>query len=183
MWGVPYLVKVQHISTADAGQYLIWFWLAIGIGSPIFGYITAHIKDTSWPISTSFFLGLVGLVCVLFLHGVAGWWLCIALLLLGLGCVSQAMSFGALKNCVPKASFATATGVNNLMSILAGALLKLSAGLVLHVMNPGNGQLARQYSEHSYIVAFIPVGLALLAGLIVSLFFLDGKKGVMHAPR
>ena len=182
LWGVPYLVKVQHISTADAGQYLIWFWLAIGIGSPIFGYITAHIKDTSWPITTSFALGLIGLICILFLHGVAGWWLCICLLLLGLGSVSQAMSFGALKNCVPTASFATATGVNNLMSILAGAVLKLSAGLVLHMMNPDHGHQVQNYSDHSYIIAFIPVGLALLVGLIVSLFFLDGRKGVMHAP-
>lgn len=182
LWGVPYLVKVQHISTAEAGSYLIWFWLAIGIGSPIFGYITAHLKDIRWPIVTSFFLGLIGFVFVMMLHGQPGWWLDACLLLLGLGSVAQAMSFGALKNCVPAASFATATGVNNLMSILAGATFKLSAGFFLGLMNPQAGHDATTFSMHSYLLAFSPVGLALLIGFITALFFLDGKKGVMHAP-
>jgi sugar phosphate permease len=182
LWGVPYLTKVQHISTADAGSYLVWFWLAVGVGSPIFGYITAHIKNISGPISVSFFLGLVGFGIVLFLHGQPSWWLNMALLLLGIGCISQALSFGALKNCVPAISFATATGVNNLMAILAGAMFKLTAGYALHLMNIEQSQSPLNFSSHSYIVAFLPVGLALLIGLITALFFLDGKKGIMHAP-
>lgn len=182
LWGVPYLVKVQHITTAEAGSYLIWFWLAIGIGSPIVGYITAHSKDISRPISVSFFLGLIGFVVVLLLHGQPSWWLAGCLLLLGIGSATQAMSFGALKNCVPAASFATATGVNNLMAILAGAVFKLTAGLVLHWMNPNHGYNAQDFSTHSYLIAFIPVGVALLIGLVTSLFYLDGKKNIMHAP-
>jgi sugar phosphate permease len=182
LWGVPYLVNVQHLTTAEAGSYLMWFWLAIGIGSPIFGYITAHIKDISKPIITSFSLGLIGFVGVLFLRDQPSWWLDACLLLLGLGCVSQALSFGALKNCVPKTSFATATGVNNLMAILAGAMFKLSAGYVLHLMNLDHDIYTQRFSEHSYIIAFLPVGLALLIGLITSLFFLDGKAGVLDAP-
>jgi sugar phosphate permease len=182
LWGPSYLVKVQHITTSEAGSYLTWFWLAIGIGSPIFGYITAHIKDIRWPIVVSFFLGMIGFVAVMLLHGQPGWWLDCCLLLLGLGSVAQAMSFGALKNCVKPASFATATGVNNLMAILAGAVFKLSASFFLDVMNPHAGHEANTYSMHSYLIAFSPVGLALLVGFITALFFLDGKKGVVHAP-
>jgi sugar phosphate permease len=182
LWGVPYLVKVQHISTAQAGSYLTWFWLAIGLGSPLFGLITAHVKDTRWPIVASFFLGLVGFIVVMLLHRQPGWWLDACLLLLGLGSVSQALSFGSLKNCLPDSFFATATGVNNLMAILAGAVFKLSAGFFLDVMNPAAGYNADNYSMHSYWVAFLPVGLAMLIGFITALFFLDGKKGVTHAP-
>ena len=175
LWGVPFLVKVQHLTTAEAGSHLVWFWLAIGLGSPLFGYITAHSKDSSKPITLSFLLGLIGFACVMTLHGQSSWWLDISLLLLGLGSVSQALSFGALKNNVRKAWFATATGVNNLMAIWAGALFKLLSGYVLHWMNIDSGASTQGFSTLSYIIAFSPVGVALLVGLITSFFFLQGK--------
>ena len=176
LWGVPFLVKVQHLTTAEAGSHLVWFWLAIGFGSPLFGYITAHCKDTSKPISLSFLLGIIGFACVITLHGQSGWWLNLSLMLLGLGSVSQALSFGALKNSVSKAWFATATGVNNLMAIWAGALFKLLSGYVLHWMNLDTGSNIQGFSKLSYLLAFSPVGLALVIGLITSFFFLKGKS-------
>ena len=175
LWAVPYLVRTQGLTTTQAGSHLIWFWLALGLGSPIFGYITAHVRDITRPTSVCFFMGILGFIGVMWIHPNQLWWLDISLLLLGSASSGNALSFGVLKNQVTKKEFGTASGINNLAAILAAAMLQVAGGFILHALNPGNGKMTASFSTASYMLAFAPVGLFLVIGFLTSVFLLNGK--------
>lgn len=176
LWAVPYLVKVQQLDTQSVGEHLAFFWIALGVGSPLFGFITAHVKDFSKPISVCFALGALGFVGFLIPCSHNIWLLDISLVCLGLACAAQALSFGALKSHVTRSEFGCASSICNLSAIFAGFVVKVSAGYVLHGMNPSLGNNMIKFSYVSYLAAFSIVGFFLLVGLLLSLFSLNGRR-------
>lgn len=173
LWGVPYLMRLYAWTNEIAGQHLIWLWLGVGLGSPIMGWITAHARNVTYPIITCFSIGIIGIAMVIYPPTNNTYWVTLALLFIGFACSSQSLSFGVLKDNVSRAYFPAATGINNLMAILAAAITQMLAGTILHYH--GSEQLvgnAPTYSIHAYQMAFLPIAFCLVLGLIIAVFFL-----------
>ena len=171
LWGVPYMMKVYGISNAQAGSLVTWFWLGIGIGSPLIGWLSNRIARRKMPIVLCFMVAILASGLLLDAPHLPYQLSLIALFLLGFSASIQSLSFGILKDVVPHEQFGFAAGMNNMAAIAGGGLAQPVIGLILRLL--WNGRYAHNvpvYTLSNYQQSLYLLPIVALGGLIVSLF-------------
>lgn len=170
LWGVPYFMKAYGLTNTEAGKLCSLFWVGLGIGSPLIGWISNQLKNRCIPLAICFVLGLIGSVLILNALSVPISLMGVALILLGMSSSAQSLSFGFIKDIVPPSLFGTASGINNMAAILGGAIAQ---PLVGYLLNAGWSGLKIQgvpiYSFKDYQVALLFLPLSALCGLAIAL--------------
>ena len=169
LWGVPYFMKVYGLTNIEAGKLCSLFWVGLGIGSPLMGWISNRLRNRCTPFASCFGLGLIGSIFVLNASAVPVWLIGFALILLGVSSSAQSLSFGLIKDIVPPTMFGMASGFNNMAAILGGAITQPLVGYVLHL---GWGGLmihrAPSYSINDYRIALTVLPIAAIIGLAIA---------------
>jgi len=171
LWGVPYLMRVYHLTNTQAGAWMTILWVAIAIGSPLMGWFAVRIRSRKKPLYICYSAGLIG--SILFLEAqhlpliVTGF----SLLLLGFSASSQAMTFGCMKDIVPANTFGTASGIINMACLVGGAISQPLIGVLLDWQWDGlrNAHGVMIYSAQNYRAAFFILPVAAVIGLYVSI--------------
>jgi len=171
LWGVPYFMKVYGLTNTEAGKLCSLFWVGLGIGSPLMGWISNHFRNRCTPFASCFGLGLVGSILLLNATVTPMWVTMFALILMGFSASAQSLSFGLIKDIVPPSMFGTASGFNNMAAILGGAISQPLVGFLLH--SGWSGLMIHQvpvYTVNDYRIALLAVPIAALVGLAVASF-------------
>lgn len=132
LWGIQFLEIKYETDLMTAAALCSMVWLGIGIGSPLWGFLSDRF------VNRRFFLGLCATTCL-----VSTLWILYAptpsiasmyviLFFLGVGAGGQALSFAVVKDNNSLESVGTATGVNNLAVLLGGAIFQPIVGFILH---------------------------------------------------
>lgn len=147
MWGFPYLVSGEGLSSATAGALMTLFVVAGLAFGPTLGVLTQrHPRRRSNLALSVIALNVVPWVLVLAWPGPAPLWLLVVLMIgLASGGPGSAIGFDFARTFVPAHRLGTATGIV-IMGGFGGALVAiLLAGLVLDLVGgagaPGSGDV------------------------------------------
>ncbi len=173
LWGIPYLEVKFNIGLLAASSMCSMTWLAIGIGSPIFGWLSDKFKNRRLILGTSALFGLFATTCILYVPGIPQSWMYLILFLFGLGATGQTVSFAVVKDNNDPSLVGTACGFNNLSVVIGAAVFQPLVGLVLHHVGDlsiVNG--VSLYDLSGYQKALIIMPLSYLINFLLVLFVL-----------
>jgi len=183
LWGVPYFMKAYGLTNTEAGKLCSLFWVGLGVGSPLIGWISNRLRNRCMPLATCFVFGLVGSILILDAPAMPIWIVGFALILLGMSSSAQSLTFGVIKDVVPPAFFGTSAGINNMAAILGGALTQPLVGFLLHL---GWGGLKLHgvpiYSIDNYRIALLVLPIAALVGFGIVLLKIKETYCEMQYP-
>jgi sugar phosphate permease len=173
LWGVPFIKTSCHLSNIAAAEVVSFSWIGIAIGSPVVGWISDKIQKRCLPLTLVALLGLISILCVLFIPNMPTLVLYILLFLVGFSASGQTLIFAVVKEVNYEKITSTANGINNMAVVLGGALFQPLIGKFLDVNWSGlieNG--VRTYDLHAYHVAFLILPICYLIAAIMSMFFI-----------
>lgn len=173
LWGVPFLMQLQHISSAQASANIAWIWIGVALSSPLVGWWSNRIGSRRIPLILCFSLGALCSSFIIFSHHPGDHVLDAVLLIFGVSAAAQPVTFGLVHDNNPASVSGTAVGFNNMAVIAGGSLLQPLVGLILqhnwsHTIVDG----APIYSIGNYHHALMLMPAVSLLGLVVSMLLI-----------
>lgn len=169
LWGVPYLMGVYHITNTQAGNLVMWFWLGVGFGSPLIGWLSFKISRRRTPIMFCFFCALVASLLFLRAPHLSMMSISVVLFVLGFSASTQALTFGVLKDLIPQEQFGIGSGIINMSAIIGGGIAQPLIGFALRMgWHGGYAKGIPVYSVADYQHGLIVLPIVALLGLVVS---------------
>ncbi len=173
LWGIPYLEVKYGINLLTASVMCSMIWLAIGIGSPTFGWLSDKFKSRRLILGTSAVLGLCATSLVVYVPGISMSWMYLVLFCFGLGASGQTVSFAVVKDNNDPSLVGTACGFNNLSVVIGAAFFQPMVGVVLHHI--GDVSVidgVSVYGLQGYQKALLIMPLSYLINLLLVIFIL-----------
>jgi len=169
LWCVPYLERVYDISTVQASRADSLIWLGVGLGSPLFGWISDRVGLRNLPCSVSAAIGLVSSIFIVYIPiSLPVMWF--MLFMLGVAAAGQTVSFAMVKENHHPAHVGTASGFNNMAVVSGGLFLLPLVGYLLKANWDGtflNG--APLYSVAAYQKSLFILPICFVLALIASI--------------
>jgi MFS family permease len=159
LWGIPFLMDLQHIDNAAAASEAAWVWYGVAIGSPIVGWLSDKIMSRCIPIIICGAIGLVSSTALIYFHVESTLTIEILLFCFGLAASSQVVTFGLVADNNSEDTIGTAIGFNN-MAVISGAVLQTLVGIIISSSWQGNlmnGSPIYTIVEFRYAFAIIPL--------------------------
>ena len=173
LWGIPYLQAKYNTSLFVASGMCSMIWLAIAIGSPLFGWFSDKIKNRRIALGLSASLGLIATTTVLYVPNISMHWMYAVLFIFGLGASGQTLSFAVVKDNNNPGLVGTACGFNNLSVVIGAAFFQPMVGVVLHHI--GDVSVidgVSLYGLSGYQKALLIMPLSYLINLLIVIFLL-----------
>lgn len=177
LWGVPYLVRLYDISTAQAAMACSLVWIAIGIGSPLLGWFSDKIENRRYPLMLAMLFGVITSLGLIFLDKLPFNSLYFVLFFFGLSASGQTLSFAVVKENNRPEYVGSASGFNNLSVLIGGAIFQPVFGLILYAN--WQGKLSHNmpvYSISAYKTAMLMLPVFHLIGLLTAYFLIKEPK-------
>lgn len=184
LWGIPYLQAKYNTSVFIASGMCSMIWLAIGLGSPLMGWVSDRFTNRRLALSLSAGLGLLATCMILYIPGISMPWMYFVLFIFGLGATGQTVSFAVVKDNNHPSLVGTACGFNNLSVVIGAAFFQPMVGVVLHHIGDVNVvDGISLYGLIGYQKALLIMPLSYLISLTLVLFFMqeshpDNKRTV-----
>jgi MFS family permease len=182
LWGVPYLVSAQGLSSGQAGILVALFVVCAILIGPVIGVLTArHPLRRSWLV-----LGIVAAnvgvwTAVLSLPGPAPRWLLVVLVIvLAAGGPGSVVGFDIARTANPTPNLGVAQSIVNLGGFLASLLVLATMGVVLDAL----GGFTFEAFRIAWLVQY-PVWLLATVGVVITrrkARRLDAERGVVPRP-
>lgn len=158
LWGIPFLMDLQHISNAAAANETAFIWYGLAIASPIAGWWSDKIASRTKPLIVFAAIGFVS--SSLLIYGNITNILTVDCLLFffGASAAAQSITFGIISDNNEQDVISTAIGFNN-MAVISGAVLQTVVGLVINAFWQGhldNGVPIYTVTEFKYGFILIP---------------------------
>jgi MFS family permease len=172
LWGIPYLVEKYQISTTQASTACAMIWVGVGVGSPLFGWLSDFFQNRRGILILCSAFTVVSGILVLYAP-LSYHIMYFVLFMFGLAGAGQALSFAVVKDNNSNHVTGTAIGFNNLVLVLSGAVLQPLAGIVLH--KHWSGEYLHGvplYHISDYVAAMSLIPFCGVLGLIMSIFFI-----------
>lgn len=131
LWGVPYLMQAYHYSASTVSSLLVCYWLGMGIGSPLAGYVSNVLKTRKTVLSGCLILGLVSICMLLYGPVLSYVSLSIWLFIFGLAASGQSFAFAVVQDRNSADTVGTAIGLNNMFVVVSGAIFQPVASMLL----------------------------------------------------
>ena len=182
LWGIPYLVSAQHLSTRQAGGLITAFVLcSIAIG-PVIGLATQrHPLRRSWLLLTVVALQATVWTVVLLLPGEAPRWLLVVLVVaLSTGGPGSVVGIDIARTANPGRNLAVAQCIVNLGGFCATLFVLAAMGLLLTSL----GGFTPQAFRIAWLVQY-PVWALAVTGLVLNRRHarrIDAERGIVPRP-
>lgn len=173
LWGIPFLMKLNHSSAEVSSSSILIIWLGVAIGSPLFGWISGHIGSRKKPILIAMIINFLSCLAVVFWHPLSFLEMNIILFFLGLSSAAMSVTFGVVNDNNKPEVVGTAIGFNNMAVILGATLLQPIGGYIINLFWDGsfaNG--VPIYRLEGYLYAFSILPILSLCGILVTIFLL-----------
>jgi len=170
LWGVPFLMDLQHIDNATAASEAAWVWYGIAIGSPIAGWLSDRYASRKKPIIICALIGCLSATVLFYGHIQNIITIEILLFCFGLAAASQVVTFGLISDNNDEKIIGTALGFNN-MAVISGAVLQTLVSYIITMMWEGatvNGTPV--YTQHEFSFAFAIIPAISIISIIVTHF-------------
>jgi len=132
LWGVPFLVRSNHLTTESASLACAAIWIGIGIGSPLSGWISERLQKRSSILFLCATLGFISSIMVIYvalpMPALYGF-----LFTLGLACGGQSLAFCVVHDISHPSNIGASIGINNMATVASGAILQPIIGWLLYV--------------------------------------------------
>lgn len=173
LWGIPYLQVKYNTSLLIASGMCSMIWLAIGLGSPLLGWLSDRWASRRLALGISACFGLLATSIVLYVHDIPMAWMYLVLFIFGLGATGQTISFAVVKDNNHPSLVGTACGFNNLSVVIGAAFFQPMVGVVLHCI--GDVRLVdgvSLYGLMGYQKALLIMPISYITSLAIVLFFM-----------
>ena len=171
LWGIPFLMTKYNLTVTTASKAFILFWLGIGIGSPVMGWISETIEQRKGPLLFCMLLGFVSILLILYLEHISLTVMTILLFMMGFATSGQVLSFAVVRDNNCASHLGTATGFNNMLVLVSGAIAQ---PLVSWLLDKGwDGTLvagAPVFSIHDYHLALSILPVCYAIGYLIARF-------------
>ncbi len=170
LWGVPYLVHVDHISSEAAAGAVSMIFVGVAVGSPLFGILSDKIGLRRMPLIFAALGALLLTLVILYVPGLTIPIIYILCFMFGFMQSSHVLNFAIAHEINRPAASGAAIGMTNMATMLGGAIFQPFVGVMLDWHWHGQ-RLAgvAQYSISDYHFSFLllPVsqGIALLLAI------------------
>jgi len=156
LWGVPFLIKVDHFAPATAAFFCSLMWLGLAIASPCLGYVCTLFSNNKAGLVSSALLGLLAFTGILF-FSLNAWEMVSLLFLAGAACAGQALSFTLVKENNSPKIIASAIAFNNMAVVISGAIFQPLVGWILRELgeNIFGYRMALSVVFGAYLLGFL----------------------------
>ncbi len=173
LWGVPYLMQTYHYSASMVSALMVWYWLGMGIGSPLAGWLSNILKSRKKVLSSCLILGLFFVYLVAYGPVLSYVSLSICLFFFGLSAAGQSLAFAVVQDRNNPATVGTAIGINNMFVVVSGAIFQPIASMLLS--SAWNGQKLHGvpvFNVQDYQVALAVLPILFVLGWFIVRFWL-----------
>jgi MFS family permease len=182
LWGVPYLVSAQGLSTSEAGALVTLFVVCAILIGPVIGVLTArHPLRRSWLVLSIIAADVVVWTAVLALPEPAPHWLLVVLVIvLAAGGPGSVVGFDIARTANPVPNLGVAQSIVNLGGFLASLVVLATMGLVLDAL----GGFTFEAFRVAWLVQY-PVWLLATVGVVITrrkARRLDAERGIVPRP-
>ncbi|WP_209306391.1 MFS transporter [Blastococcus sp. CT_GayMR19] len=182
LWGVPYLVSAQGLSSGQAGGLVTLFVVCAILIGPVIGVLTArHPLRRSWLVLGIIAANVTVWTAVLSLPGPAPRWLLVVLVIvLAAGGPGSVVGFDIARTSNPVPNLGVAQSIVNLGGFLASLLVLATMGVVLDAL----GGFGFEAFRIAWLVQY-PVWLVAVIGIVVTrrkARRIDAARGVVPRP-
>ena len=182
LWGVPYLVSAQGLSSAEAGGLVTLFVVCAILIGPVIGFLTGrHPMRRSWLVLGIIAADVAVWSAVLALPGPAPRWLLVLLVIvLAAGGPGSVVGFDIARTSNPSPNLGLAQSIVNLGGFLASLLVLATMGAVLDAL----GGFTPEAFRVAWLVQY-PVWLFAVVGIVVTrrkARRIDAARGVVPRP-
>ena len=182
LWGVPYLVSAQGLSSAEAGALVSLFVVCAILIGPVIGVLTSrHPLRRSWLVLSIIAANVTVWTAVLALSGPAPRWLLVVLVIvLAAGGPGSVVGFEIARTSNPAPNLGVAQSIVNLGGFLASLLVLATMGLVLNAL----GGFTFEAFRVAWLVQY-PVWLLATVGVVLTrrkARRLDAERGIVPRP-
>jgi MFS family permease len=182
LWGVPYLVSAQGLSTSEAGALVTLFVVCAILIGPVIGVLTArHPLRRSWLVLSIIAADVVVWTAVLALPVPAPHWLLVVLVIvLAAGGPGSVVGFDIARTANPVPNLGVAQSIVNLGGFLASLVVLATMGVVLDALDG--------FTFEAFRVAWLvqyPVWLLATVGVVITrrkARRLDAERGIVPRP-
>jgi MFS family permease len=168
LWGVPYLVAGQGLSTGAASAMLTLLVAAGLVAGPLFGEFTArHPLRRSWLV-----LAVIGATAVVWTVVLVvpppapRWLLALLVVVLALGGPASMIGFDYARTFNPGHRQGTAVGIVNVGGFMASLVVSLAVGVVLGIAAGPGGSYTPEAFRVAWAVQYAVWVLALVGVLV-----------------
>ena len=120
LWGIPFLMDLQHISNTAAANESAWIWYGLAVASPFSGWWSDYIRSRTIPLMTFGAIGLVSASLLIYGNITSTIWVKTLLFFFGSSASAQSIVFGLIADNNEESIIATAIGFAN-MAVISGA--------------------------------------------------------------
>jgi MFS family permease len=182
LWGVPYLVSAQGLSSAEAGALVSLFVVCAILIGPVIGVLTSrHPLRRSWLVLSIIAANVTVWTAVLALSGPAPRWLLVVLVIvLAAGGPGSVVGFDIARTSNPAPNLGVAQSIVNLGGFLASLLVLATMGLVLDAL----GGFTFEAFRVAWLVQY-PVWLLATVGVVLTrrkARRVDAERGIVPRP-
>lgn len=172
LWGIPFLMDLQHIDNAAAANESAWVWYGVALGSPILGWISDKISSRCIPIIACGVIGFISSTLLIYFHIESVITIEAILFFYGLAAASQVVTFGLVSDNNNDETIGTAIGFNN-MAVISGAVLQTLVGIIISYMWQGNlVDGSPVYTAYEFRYAFLIIPIISLIEIFAGLFLI-----------
>lgn len=171
LWGIPYLMKVHHLSNVRAATISLMLFLGTMVGSPLFGALSDIIKKRKLPMVLGAIASLILIYFVINVHSNNFLLLATLFFLLGVVASAQVLCYPTVIEINSPMITSTATSILSMCLLAGGAIVQPLFGQLL--MSHWDGQMAHgipSYSIASFQYAMNILPIAFMISFVASLF-------------
>ncbi|MEE3003746.1 MAG: MFS transporter [Pseudomonadota bacterium] len=173
LWGVNFLMEIHKTTAPNVSGYIIWIWIGIAIGAPLFGWYSNFLCSRKKPIIIGFLLGLISSFGIVFFHPLNSLIMDFLMFTFGASASAMVITFGLVNDNNPENVVGTAIGFNNMSVILGATILQPITGFILNLLWDGKIVDSHPvYGLTSYVISFSILPLFSLIGLLICIFSL-----------
>ncbi len=170
IWGIPYLVQIQHVTSTQASNVVAALFLGSIIGCPVIGWFSDTIKRRKLPMIIGAILALACLLIIIEVPNLGLTALLILFFALGFISSSQIISYPTVTESNPTSITAMAVSVISLCAISGGAIFQPLFGKLMdlhwdHTIINGNPI----YSKGDYHLALLVLPITFIIALVLSI--------------
>lgn len=157
LWGAPYLINTQHLSTARAADVLAGLVLVGLVANPIVGAVTTRYREIRMPIVVGALIAaaLTWTVLLTDPNPLPAGVLIVAFGLFAVGGPISAVGFALARDYNPMHRVGTATGVVNVGGFVATTVAALGVGLLVNLFGPAQQALGYRVGMLAVVAVFL----------------------------
>jgi MFS family permease len=179
LWGIPFLMKAQHISITLATLVASFVFVGLAIGCPLIGFICQRLANRQKLMSACAFACATLLTVVLLTPNLSLIITCLLLFLIGVLCSSYVINFAIAKEIASEQATSTSIGFTNTLSVITAPLMQPIVGGLLqfvHYLSGNTGKGIESYTLGDFQLALLILPLGLIFAGIIAFYACPSRR-------